>query len=409
MRKLFYIILIGVVAVVLALWGRSPKVTIQKYDIEIPQELVDASGGFQPAIGSGIEFVKEHENGDLEFKAITDRGPNYPLKDDKAIVSFHPNFSPKIATVMVTPNKKARVTDFTDIKRQNIPISGWYELYSGTGLIVDQYQQTHKATFGLDTESIAILDESRFVVGDEYYPSINIIDRASGNILESLTPGNGLPEVLKFRRINRGFESVACYGGNKIYASLEGTIGIDDTTAKTAKLIRIIEIDLKTRKTKTYAYKFDYDAYVDSSKVKIGDMAVVNDGKLLLVEQGPTVDGKYRNMIYEVDLKNATDISDKTLSDGRELELGTLTDLDQINFATKKLIFNAREHGWPYKKLEGLTVINKHTIAITNDNDFGIDNIEGKPCLTDNSAHKCERIKPVLDGQRTQLWIVKLS
>ena len=55
---------------------------IQKYKIELTDELIKSSGGFYPGVGSGIVFHKTLDNDDLEFFAISDRGPAFSLKED---------------------------------------------------------------------------------------------------------------------------------------------------------------------------------------------------------------------------------------------------------------------------------------------------------------------------------------
>lgn len=349
---------------------------IEKYKIKMPSSLIQSSKGFYPGIGSGIEFSKKLQDGKLEFYAISDRGPNFPYENnDNKIISFYPQYTPKIVKIIVdSKSNSAQVQEFINLKYNNKLISGINPNQNPSDeIILDVNLKQIKTDFGLDSESISILKNGDFVVGDEYFPSINIVNHKTGEIIKRLTPGNGLPEILKHRNFNRGFESLTVTPNGKIYAILEGVLNIDAESNKNAKLLRLIEIDLENSSTKTYAYPFDYNQYKDSSKVKIGDLASIDNDTLILVEQGSAIDDKYRNLIYKINLKNAVDISNIKLENQKELEYLTLEELlSNITFLKKELLINPREYGWEEKKLEGLTVIDKKTIAITNDNDFGI-------------------------------------
>ena len=386
---------------------------IQKYDIELPKNFIDQSGGFEPAIGSSIDFSKKLDNGNLEFFAISDRGPNYPIKDTNKIVMFYPQFSPTIVKIEIEPNVKAIVKSFMNIKYSGKAITGLNVNQEGKDEeIYDANLNKIVPNLGLDTESIAIMKNGNFVIGDEYYPSISIVDSKTGNIIKRLTPGNGLPEVLKYRNFNRGFEALAVAPNGKIYAILEGVLNLDAHSNKNGKFIRLLEIDLEASNVRTYAYPFDYLKYKDSSKVKIGDIAAIDNENFLIVEQGPTIDKKYTNIIYKISLQDATDISNIKLANGQELEYGDFADLKNIQFITKKLILSPRNYGWEEDKLEGLTIIDSTSIAITNDTDFAIKGYKSidVECVK-GREHTCKKIVPIMDQKdhKTKLWIIKFT
>ena len=392
---------------------KSKTVTnIEKYKIELPDELIKSSGGFYSGIGSSIEFIKATDN-TLEFIAISDRGPNYPTRDkDDHIIMFHPEFSPTIVKISVnSQTNQAKVTDFLKMKYNFNYISGLNENNNSKDeVIYNRKLNVIKPKFGLDTESISILKNGNFVVGDEYYPSINIINHKNGEITQRLTPGNGIPEILKYRNFNRGFEALTVAPNGKIYAVLEGVLNIDTDTKQNAKLIRMIEVDLENSITKMYAYRFDYEEYKDSSKVKIGDIVAIDNFTFLIVEQGPTKDEQYRNIIYKINIKHATDIMNIKTITGKELEYADLDEFQNIKFIDKKFIFNPREYGWQNNKLEGLAKIDPYSIAITNDNDFAIVgyNLINSKC---NAGKICTEAAPLTDAalEKTDLWIIRFK
>jgi len=376
--------------------------------------LIEDSGGFYPGIGSGLDFVKKNGNGELEFVAISDRGPNFSIiNNDHQIIAFKDDFSPKIVKIIISnKTNKAKITEFMDISYEGRAITGINS--NKNNLDEEMYDKNFnriKSHFGLDTESIAVLKTGGYIVGDEYYPSINILNK-SGEIVKRLIPGNGLPEIFKYRGFNRGFESVTVSPNGKIFAMLEGVLNINDDSNKNSKLIRLLEIDLISGVSKTYAYPFDYDKYKNSSKVKIGEIAALDNENFLVVEQGPGVDSKYRNILYKINIKEAMDISDVKLQNGKELEFGSHKDLSNIRFISKKAILNPRDYGWRDDKLEGLTVIDNNSIAISNDNDFaitGYDAVEEKCNKENNKICKTAVARTDRTKEETNLWIFKFK
>lgn len=385
---------------------------VQKYKVELSSELLKDSCGLYPSIGSGLKFIKKLKNGDLEFVTVTDGGANIVMKEKKNVVAFCPSFSPKISKLFVTADGKAKIDSYMNISYEDRPITGFnISYYNDPMLVVDSDMHPIKKSFGLDTESISVLKDGNFIVGDEHYPSLNIIDK-NGSIIKRLLAGDGLPEITKFKAYNKGFEAVTVAPNGKIYAFLQGPLDVNSETAKTAKLIRCFEIDLDNGTTKTYAYKFDYDEYKDSSKVKLSDVVAIDNRYLLIVEQGEGKAG-LRNIIYKLDLKGATDISDMKLKNGKELEYGAVEDLKKIKFIKKSFLLDPRAHGWENEKLEGLAIVDKKTIAIINDNDFGVSGYKeiAVNCPDGSIEKKCYKVLQEEDenAQLSDLWIIKFD
>ena len=59
--------------------------------------------------------------------------------------------------------------------------------------------------------------------------------------------------------------------------------------------------------------------------------------------------------------------------DGKALEYASAEELqDDVVFAEKELLLDLRDYGWTAEKAEGLCMVDENTIAVINDNDFGI-------------------------------------
>jgi hypothetical protein len=131
--------------------------------------LIEDSGGFYPGIGSGLDFVKKNGNGELEFVAISDRGPNFSIiNNDHQIIAFKDDFSPKIVKIIVSnKTNKAKITEFMDISYEGRAITGINS--NKNNLDEEMYDKNFnriKSHFGLDTESIAVLKTGGYIVGD---------------------------------------------------------------------------------------------------------------------------------------------------------------------------------------------------------------------------------------------------
>lgn len=352
---------------------------ITKYEIQIPDSLNEYTMGFSSGIGSGITLKGITKEGNIEFYSISDRGPNYTIQcsnhTNDTIIFPRPDFSPFIGVVSLTPNKSATLTHAISIKTNGQKITGLPipEVASKEGSSIPTdltFKLIPADTKGFDTESIDVDAEGNFWLGDEYRPSLIKVEGATGEITKVLTPGNGLPEILKHIQKNRGFEALAIAPNGKIYAAIEGILDFNGQTTNSANFIRIIELDPKTSQTRTLAYPHDKDSYKTPLAAKIGDLAAIDNSHFLIIEQGKTGNGM-RNLIYIIDITQATDISNTTLTDGRPLEYASPEELLDIQFIKKSPICNAAECQWPHEKLEGIAIIDSKTIAITNDNDFG--------------------------------------
>lgn len=273
---------------------------------------------------------------------------------------------------------------------------------------LDIYGNEIKNTnLGLDPEGIALTSDGNFWVSDEYFPSLNYVTK-NGSIIKHYTAGNGLPEIIKWRPTNRGFESIAATPNGKVYLILESVLDVDYKTKNIAKFLRIFEFSPDSLETRMFAYPYDGDVYKTSDegiKVKIGDIDALNNNEFLLIEQGSTKNGGFRNAVFKINLKDAIDITGKKLANGKDLEYGVLDEVKQY-FMPKTKVFEARDFAWKHKKMEGVAVIDDKTIAVINDNDFGIDSLKK---LTANNGPKFEFIPSQPQDRETEIWVVSFK
>jgi len=409
--------------------------------------------GFPLGLGSGLAF--DGKSGDtLTFYGITDRGPNADspiLASDKKTATKvfpSPDFAPTLArlTVDLAGGKGVTVSDLKELNRDGRKISG-RPVQSGTGstgevaLNDTMTQALAYDAEGLDTEALVIDPQDRKYAWtcDEYGPFVAKIELATGKIVRKYAPGAELPAVIARRQPNRGCEGLAITPNGKIYAMVQSTLDVPDDKGKSVKdkalFTRIVEIDRSNEASptvKTFAYPLnpaDWDGG-KSGKAKLGDLVAVDDTHLLLIEQGAFSDGKIHNKIFLVDIGGATDITGRR---NGELELETLTrpaDLIAagVQSAKKTLIGDLRDYGWLMEKTEGLALVDNQTLAIVNDNDFGltveatdadgneadatklyVDTATGQVTDADGKPHDYKVKGNPASQRRTELWLVKLA
>lgn len=388
---------------------------IKKYTIYPNKAVLKAANNYPPAIGSSLFFL-EKKNNDLFFFSISDRGPNAPLFDGKLnkVIFFHPEYLPIIAKIKVSDNN-AEIVDFFHVIKPNdkyytgMPTKGiegpsFYEMPVDSKVAdITSYEE------GIDAESIALDKEGNIWIGEEYEPAIIKIDGKTKKATKVYTAGNGLPEFVKYRQINRGFEALAVAPNGLVYALLEGVLDFNNDKSPKGSIIRMLEIDPKTDNVRVFAYPYDKNTYKSLSKAKIGDLTAINNHEFLLVEQGEDKSGKVRNIIYKIDISNATNIANKLTPDGLHLEYLDRDQLSKnIHLIEKTLFLDINKYGWKEEKLEGLTIIDNKTIAVTNDNDFGIEGVKlHKKC----NNFKCTTydINLPKEKQHTKLWLIELA
>lgn len=376
--------------------------------------------GFLPSYGSGLTFKGKAADGSLEFYGITDRGPNgdgpkvpnsvvTPGATGTSDAKFFPSpsFTPSFGLISIgkdgavlkssTPIKFSSTINASGLSIAAGKVGSSAEVPLNDAAKFDASSKTKFSDYGLDTESI-VYDAARGVVwvSDEYGPFILKIDVATGIILKKYQPGTGaadLPAVLLKRRANRGMEGLSLEvatgklngfvqspldDGKANYIVPGATAATNESIKDYAKFNRWVEFDPTTEKTKLYAYPIDSTQYTagKTGNAKLGDMVSLGNGKFIVIEQGTGPDGKAFNKLMLVQVpSNATDIANMST----DLEKSSMTGaaVNGVNYADvvllkKTQLFDLNNAGWLAEKAEGLALVDENTLALTNDDDFGM-------------------------------------
>lgn len=415
MKKKIFTAIMAIVASANCVPAMAADFNVKAYDVSVPEKLRvpfenSKEGYFENGLvtgfGSAVTFKGYNDKGQMQFYAITDRGPNADApkyKDGDKITDSKifpcPDFTPSIAVLTVTDSGvvaeseiKLKYSEGKNIT--GLPLEPGSVGSTGETALDMNMNNIGYDNDGLDTEGIAVDSDGNFWICDEYGPFIVKAD-ANGNILEKYAPGDGLPDVLKYRIPNRGFEGLTITPSGKVIASVQSVLDVNGETKKTACFTRFVELDPKTKETKMFAYPVDVTMYKSPKDCKIGDIYAVDDNTLLVIEQGKKADKNMSNVIYKVDISSATDISDIKY-EGKELEYASADELSNINFAKKTPYIDLRANGWTAEKAEGICMTDDKTIAVINDNDFGITTV------VDDTANDADITDYVYDSEKKE-------
>ncbi|HCK01150.1 MAG TPA: hypothetical protein DHV72_14175 [Serratia grimesii] len=380
-----------------------PLLSYAAADVEVARYIVSFPGGervsYQGAfaknfpqglpvgIGSGLVF-NGREGNDLLLTTVTDRGPNADapaIGEQDAKIFANPAFVPLLMDIRVG-NGKAVASNSRPLHDQQGPISG---LPLPAGLIGSTNEVALSDTLktlpgdrrGLDTEGITEDGKGGYWLCDEYGPFLIHID-SQGKILAKYGPtaeqgelavAGGLPNIIKWRQPNRGFEGITRLPDGRILAAVQSTLDVEGKSKNKAQFTRLISFDPVSGKTAMYGYPIDIDSYKKAKDAKVGDIVAVDNQHILLVEQGSDKDKQMINKIYLVDLSQATDLSAFD-GKGKALEFDDAKELAKrgVTLAQKREVVDLRKLGWQQEKVEGLSLIDNRTLAVINDNDFGL-------------------------------------
>jgi len=369
-------------------------------------------GGFSGLFYEGVNAA----TGRLKFVTHTDRGPNGEPNVAGERPFLLPAFAPQIVRFELNqPTGAISLTQQIALQSSpGVPLSGLPNTsIPGTAstpyndeVPIDLFgNELSRDALGADLEGVVVAPDGSFWMVDEYRPAIYHFDSAgvlmdrfvpSGTALAAGQPAGAfgteaLPAVLAQRRQNRGFEAIAWQGG-KIYAFVQSPARNPATLSNSAlnsmRNIRVVEFDPVTHNTRQFLYGMDNPnlGTPDNTRPdKIGDAVALPNGEFLVVERDDDAidsdpSSNIEKKVYRFRLSNATDV---TGLDGLYNVGGVMKSIDQMTAAelvaqgitpiAKTLHVDLNAAGYnDVEKVEGLALIDANTIAVINDNDFGV-------------------------------------
>lgn len=345
---------------------------------------------------------------------VSDRGPNFTCGDAKDIIGeasqplckdvkgarFYPtpDYTPSIYRLELDPAAGTfAVKDVIALKTASgLAITGLLnpQRVAKTDQGIDL--QGSKLAFdadAVDAEGLVKLADGSFWIGDEMGPSLLQV-AADGRIVKRIVPADavddysaadteivgGLPAILSKRQANRGIESLAVSPDERfLYFILQNPLANPDAKAYAqAKNTRLFKMERASGKlVGEYVYPLDdpqsfgLDPSAKQNAPRISELAALGPDRLLVLER---TDGTTK--LHEVSLAGATDILGSRWDDAAtapSLELSNDLAGSGIVPLAKTLRFDtARDFPEAPVKLEGIAFLGDGTLALINDNDFGI-------------------------------------
>ncbi|WP_055611787.1 esterase-like activity of phytase family protein [Streptomyces phaeochromogenes] len=327
-----------------------------------------------------------------EFWTVTDRGPNGQIKvaGEKRRTFPVPGFDPAIVKIRVSGGT-VKVLDAIPITTSSgKPVTGLSN-QKGRDEAPYSYDASTPLSYnpnGLDTEGIVRAEDGSFWLVDEYGPSLIHVS-ARGKILTRYVPkGLGLtgadyrvvealPAVLLHRKINRGFEGLAQLPGGDLVMAVQSPLSLPDTDAGEESLTtRLLRFSTKKRAvTAEYAYRFDPVSVVDpseddTSELKISSVVAVGRDRLLVEER---TDKAARLQVVKL-TRGADILGEKWDDDTTSPSLEQLDDpaASGVPVLRKRLVVDLGTVKGVPGKIEGVARVDHDTLALINDNDFGM-------------------------------------
>lgn len=385
--------------------GTDPKSAVQLYTESI-KPLGTAGGVSIDGAAYGSSFTAKPGSKDL-FYGLTDRGPNVDGPDGVKVEPL-PDFTPAIGEFRLHNGKATLLKRIPLQAADGTPYNGQTSLAGSTGeTIVDLNGKKLPASpYGYDPEGIVALRDGSFWVSDEYGPFITHFSR-DGRQLERLSPFDGsLPVELSEREPNKGMEGLTITPDGRTLVGMmqAGLNAPDGPKSKNVNAVRIVTIDLKTRRTAQYVYLLHSDS---TPTTAVSEISALNNHEFLVDERDGAMEPGANKKIFKIDLNGATDVSkfskvknstyDATngglLVDGKTIE--ATVGKDGTTAATKDLAavgikpvksalfldvaglvtaIDPKGDFYGHDKVEGVAVLDGgKRLVISNDSDFGID------------------------------------
>lgn len=350
-----------------------------------PNGIVLNNGGY------GSSMVQD-PNDKAVFYLLTDRGPNVAEAATNSIMIATPDFVPQIGKFRLKGDSLT-LESVILLKNSNGANLNGLPNPAGAGSTGENPFDINNKPLatsidGLDSEGMAMAADGSFWISDEYGPHLIHVDK-TGKTIEKINPfssGRKLPLVLAKRRPNRGMEGLTITPDGKTLVGIMQFPLYNPSSAAVANslVIRIVTFDIASGDTKQFVYMMDNPTLQAVSEITAIDnnnfLVLERDGSFATDANKTTVFKK----IFKISLTGATDISDAAngangkLFGGKtveELKDAATLSTNNIVPVTKILIADLMKDIptlYPHDKAEGLAIINATTIAVSNDDDFGI-------------------------------------
>ena len=321
--------------------------------------------------GSGIAWLGKG----TRYAMISDRGPGDGATSYRC--RFH--LFDIVVDEQSTPTVKATLRETVLLThRSGRPLIGASAAFESARLVQG---------LRFDPEAIRASGRGSFLMSDEYGPSISEFDAHGKQIGElpiparygiskpAANPDEELPPAnTSGRHPNKGMECLAISAdGETLFGLMQGPLfqdgALDANNKRVGKNLRLLEVQRRTGTTREFVYQLEH---ADNG---CSEIEVIAPGRFLVIERDgkPGISGSIKH-IYEIDLREATDISRVDSLPATGLPTG-------VRAVTKRLFLDLLDPKWGLvgeafpAKIEGIAFgprlkEDSRLLLISSDNDF---------------------------------------
>ncbi len=351
---------------------------------------------------SGLFFEKE-ENGQYIFVTVPDRGPNGE-ESPNGRPFLKPDYVAEVIRFALDKNTGAiSILEKTPLKRKDgdqlKAITGFPNIPGVDEKPIDEAGNLLPYDpFGADLEGVAVAKDGSYWMVDEYRPAIyhfgkdgvllnRFVPKGTAALASPAQPAGTygeetLPAEYAKRRSNRGFEAMALDAEqNILYAFIQTPLANPNRAASdNSNIIRIVGINPENgTPVAEYLYVLEKPNLRLTNVDKMGDATYDAKTKTFYaVERDDEAKPENKKYIFQFDLKGATNLlaaGAPALPAGKTLEQSTVDELAALGIkpVKKTKVLNLPSIGYlPGDKVEGLTLLPDGSLAVINDNDFGV-------------------------------------
>jgi hypothetical protein len=360
-------------------------------------------------VGIGSGAFRHPNDPENVIWTVGDRGPNIACDEMKSIAGIElaackdvrngrvypkPAYAPSIYRVMLMANE-FRVTDVITLKdRDGRPLNGLPNplVTATTETPLDgRGNVLGRSVHGIDVEAIVRLADGTFWIAEENAPSLARVT-ADGRMITRYVPRGtegefagahydvigSLPAILARRQANRGIESLAISPDERfLYFIMQNPLANPDSaTYRQARNTRLFKLERASMEVVgEFVYVLDdprsfrRDPSQRQNDPRISELMAIGHDRLVVLERT-----EQTTKLYEVELAGATNISGTLWDDPATrptLEQSELPRAGIIPLA-KTLRLDTADFPPIAGKTEGMALLGDGTLAIINDDDFGI-------------------------------------
>lgn len=348
--------------------------------------------------GIGSDLWRAAGDPPNEFWVVTDRGPNGQIRVDNVNRRTFPvpEFTPLILKVRAEGDRLVILQTIPIVGQSGKPVTGLSNLdrVDETPYDATAQKQLPFNPNGLDPEGLVRTAAGEFWLADEYRPSLVRVD-ATGKVIKRYIPAGvalegadypvapALPAIYALRKGNRGFEGLALGAdGRTVYLALQSPLlNPNAATGNASRNTRILAFDtMAERVTGEWVYRFDEVDRFDPKQagkpdeMKVSGVVALSPDHLLVLERTDEV-----AKLYQVDLRQATNILGSRWDDRATTpSLEALTDpaTAGVTVLPKQLVVDLTPLPGMPGKIEGVALVDRATLAVINDNDFDVGQID---------------------------------